>query len=412
MGFTTTNPPLPFRMANAAGAALGTLGISGVHLEEDALLQDARRKTGLADFGDPGFLDGLRALLGSIEHDANLHFVGRLGLRRVILDGLVNRLLLTEEQKRAPERFAGPLIPPLVVLGLPRSGTTFLHRLLAEDPANYASPYWELTRPLPLPGRPDTRRRDGARVLRAGKYLIGDLDRKHFTAADAAEEDVIMLGATFESWYFWSNASVYGYLEWYLSQDHARKYREYRAWLQVLQAAHPGRRLVLKSPEHTGGLSALLRAVPEALPVQLHRDPVTAFASYVSLTRTGQVALADAVDPARNAAANLRLLAEEADRNLAARDANPGAVLDVYYDDLTADPVGVVDRVYGHHGLTPTDAGRGAMDRYAKENPRGKHGAHRYAVGDTGLGEDAVRARFAAYNERFGFATGRGASGR
>lgn len=403
---------MPFRLLNTAGAALGALGLSGVRLDEDALLRDASRRTGLTDFGDPGFLGGIRALLGSIERDANLHFVGRLGLRRVVLDGLVNRLLLTEAQKRVPERFAEPLIPPLVVMGLPRSGTTFLHRLLAEDPANYASPYWELARPLPPPGKPDTRRRDGARVLRAGKYLMGDLDRKHFTAVDTPEEDVIMLGATFESWFFWSNASVYGYLEWYLSQDHARKYREYRAWLQVLQAAHPGRRLVLKAPEHTGGLSALLQAVPEARPLQMLRDPLTAFASYVSLTRTGQGMLADAVDATRNAATNLHLLAEEANRNLAARDANPGAVLDVHYDDLVADPAGVVRRIYGHHGLALTDAARGAVDRYAKENPRGKHGVHRYTVGDTGLGEDAVRARFAAYNERFGFATSRGPSDR
>ena len=412
MATFTTKLPLPFRLLNTAGAALGALGLSAVHLEEDALLRDARRKTGLTDFGDPGFLDGLRTLLASIEQDARLHFFGQLSAQQIIVDSLVNRLLLTEAQKRTPQVFAQPLIPPLIVVGLPRTGTTFLHRLLAEDPAHHAPPYWELNRPLPLPGRPDTRRRTTERGLRVRGLLTSDLDQKHFITADTPEEDLFTLGATFESWYFWMIAPVYGYLEWYMAQDHARKYREYRAWLQVLQAAHPGRRLVLKSPEHTGGLSALLHAVPEARPIQLHRDPVTVFASYVSLNRTAQGMFADAIDPTRNAATNLRLLAEEASRNLTAHDANPGAVLDVYYDDLVTDPEGAVGRIYGHYDLTLTDAGRGAMHRYAGENRQGRHGVHRYAVADFGLGDEEVRTRFAAYNERFGFATGRGAAGR
>ena len=404
MALITPKLPLPLRLLNTAGSALDAAGPGRARLEEDALLEAASRRTGLTDFGDPGFLEGLRVLLASAEHDGHLHFVGRLSVRQVVLTGLVNRLLLTQAQKRTPERFAQPLAPPLIVTGLPRTGTTLLHRLLAEDPAHHAPRFWELLSPLPRPGRNDTRRRRIKLFMGARRLLPGDLDRKHFFTADSPEEDFFMLGATFEAWSFWGLAPVYGYLDWYLEQDHARKYREYRAWLQVLQAAHPGRRLVLKAPEHAGALAALLRAVPEARLVQLHRDPVTAFASFASLSRTTQGPATDALDVLRNAAANLRLLSKTAERNLADRDAHPGAVLDVWYDDLVADPGGTVGRVYARYDLVSPDRHRERLGRYLRENPQGKHGAHRYATSDLGLSDAAVRERFAAYSERFGFA--------
>ncbi len=397
-------------MLRAIGTTLNTLGLARVRLEVDPLLETAAKKTGLTDFGDPGFLDGLQVLLGSAEQEARLHFIGRLSIRQTVIEGLVNRLLLTEAQKQTPELFARPLIPPLIILGLPRSGTTFLHRLLAEDPAHHAPRQWELSSPLPFPGRPDNRRKKAERSVKARKLLTNDLEQKHFIAVDSPEEDLFTLAATFEAWYFWMVAPVYGYLEWYLTQSHRRKYREYRAWLQVLQAAHPGRRLVLKAPEHTGALSMLLRAVPEARLVQLHRDPVAVFASFSSLGQTTQALSTNAFDRKRVAAANLRLLAEEARRNLAGRDANPDTVLDIQYDDLISDPKNTVRRVYEHYKLSFTGACQENMERYIKENPQDKHGVHRYSTKNFGFDDDTVRAHFTAYSERFGFAARREAS--
>lgn len=404
MAVVTPKLPLPLRLLNTAGSALAAVGPERTRLEADALLEAAGRRTGLTDFGDPGFLEGLRVLLASAKQDGHLHFIGRLGVQQAVEASLVNRLLLTEAQKRTPAWFTQPLAPPLVIMGLPRTGTTLLHRLLAEDPAHYAPRFWELLAPLPRPERPDTRRRNINLFFKVRNLVANDLDRKHFVTVDTPEEDFFMLGATFDAWFFWGLAPVHGYVDWSLEQDHTRKYREYRAWLQVLQAAHPGRRLVLKAPEHTGGLAALLRAVPEARPIQLHRDPVTAFASFASLSRTTQGLTTGALDTAQNAATNLRLLSGTAERNLSDRDAHPNAVLDIWYDDLVADPAAVVRRVYGHYGLTFTDAYQQRFSRYLTGNPQGKHGAHRYATGDLGLSDAAVRERFAAYNERFGFA--------
>ncbi len=259
---------------------------------------------------------------------------------------------------------------------------------------------------MPLPGRRDNRFEKTQRKIKSHKLLVPGFDQKHFVAADTPDEDLYMLGATFEAWYFWQAAPVYGYLDWYLTQDHERKYREYRAWLQVLQAAHPGRRLVLKSPEHTGALPALLQAVPEARLVQTHRDPATMFASYLSLMRTTQGHSTDTLDTGRNTAAHLHHLTEEARRNLSARDAHPGAVLDIRYDDLVANPQGVVERIYNHYGLELTSTYQENLKRYVENNPRGKHGPHRYSAEEFGLNEEEVRAHFASYNERFNLATG------
>jgi hypothetical protein len=362
------------------------------------------------DFGDPVFRAGLDALLAALERDAQLHWAGRLALRRIIVDHLVNRLLLTSVRRRAPGIFTRPLPAPLIVTGLPRSGTTLLHRMLAADPAHYGPPYWELVRPLPSPGRPDYRRSYAAVTLGLRRYLESDLDRKHFVAVDAPEEDVFTLGATFETWYYWMAAPVYGYLDWYTGQDHRAKYREYRAWLQVLQFAHPGRRLVLKSPEHIGGLSALLEVVPEARVIQLHRDPGTSFASFVSLTRTTQRMFTGRVDQVRSARASLALLAGELRRNLAARDQVPGAVLDVRYEDLIADPSSAAQRIYQQAGLEWTDAAASGLRRYLQQNPPGRHGAHHYRL-DTGVSPGELRASFRDYQERFPALT-RAGSGR
>ena len=397
---TRTFPP-PYRLLNAVGEFTRAKRLRRFQLDENAVLGAAMSRAGLTDFGAPGFQDGLRALLASAEQDASLHFLGRVSLRRTVVESLINRLLIVEARKRTPEVFSAPLIPPLIVLGLPRSGTTYLHRLLAEDPAHHAPPFWELVRPLPQPGVRDDRRGVIARELVWRKRVAPELDRKHFITADTPEECLFMLGATFEALLFWVLAPVQGYMAWYLAQDHTRKYQEYRAWLQVLQAATPGKRLVMKAPEHTGALAALLRAVPEAHVVQTHRDPASAYASFNSLIATTHATSSARPDVRRMAEMNLQLLETEITRNLAARAANPDVVHDVWYDELVADPTGTVWNIYERFELDPSDVYQTRLAAYVQEHPRAKHGSHRYALEDYGMSDSHVRDRLAAYCERF-----------
>ena len=396
MTMTTRKLPLHFRLLNAGGALTQAKRLRRFRLDMDAVKEQAVQKTGLSDFGDPYFEEGLRVLLASAK-DAPLHFLGHLGIHTVVVDKLCNRLLLVHAQKHTPEVFSAPLTPPLIVLGLFRSGTTHLHRLLAENPRHYAPPYWQLKQPLATPGKDDERREAAQRELVQHAQLAPEMRSKHFITADTPEECNHLLNIGFEALIF----PFHDYIRWYNAQDHLQNYQSYRAWLQVLQASAPGQRLVLKAPDHTGALAALIAAVPEAHLVQIHRDPVRAYASYNSLAATIQGAFHAQLDLAHLAETSLDIFESETTRNLAARAAHPDAVFDVRYNDLMTEPTEVVRGVYEHYGLEFPDAQRARVAAYAADNPQAKHGTHHYALEDFGVSAERVEARLAPYRERF-----------
>ena len=212
-----------------------------------------------------------------------------------------------------------------------------------------------------------------------------------------------LLAATFVSPVFWVVAPVYGYLDWYKGQDRLEAYKEYRWLLQILQALDPTRRLVLKAPAHTGALSVLLKTIPDALLVQTHRHPVEACNSLNSLFYSVHAMVTNKVDAHRMAEANVSLQEHEIALNLAARDAHPGKVFDVYYDRLVADPISTVRSIYDHYGLAWSDKFEERLGYYVQQNPKGRLGPHRYAPEDFGQTDGAIAKRFAAYSERFGF---------
>ncbi len=396
--------PLRLRIVNTVGKHLGAARLPVAALNEEALVQAAVKATGLSEFGDGYHREGLLRLLESVENDAALHLSGQLAFRETIVGSLINRLLLTEACKRSPEIFRKPLKPPIIVLGLPRSGTTFLHRLLAMDPTHRAVPWWELARPLPGPasnGESDRRRQIFQKKLRRLQKLTPDLDSKHYTRVDTPEECIWLLASTFLSPLFWALAPVYGYLDWYMNQDRLQAYYEYRLLLQVLQAADPTRRLVLKSSTHTGAVETLLRTIPGSLLIQTHRNPVETTASLASLFYSLHSRTTERLDVHRMTEAILGFHEHQIARNLQARDANPGALFDVYYDRLVADPIGTVRDIYDHYGLAWSEEFGERLNYYLRQNPRGKHGAHLYAPENFGQTKDTISRRFATYIERF-----------
>jgi hypothetical protein len=228
-----------------------------------------------------------------------------------------------------------------------------------------------------------------------------DYDRKHYTRVDTPEECIWLLANTFLSPLFWAFAPVYGYLDWYKYQDRLQAYYEYRLLLQVLQAADPTRRLALKSSTHTGAVETLLQTVPGSLLIQTHRNPVETFASLASLFYSLHSRMTERLDVRRMTEAILSFHEHQIARNLATRNTHPGALFDVYYDRLVADPIGTVRDIYDHYDLAWSEEFAERLNYYVQQNPRGKHGAHRYAPEDFGQTGEAISERFAAYIERF-----------
>jgi len=393
--------PWPARVVNAAGRALRDHGQELVEFDVPGMLEEARRQAQADDFGEPDFMPALGVLIESAERDASLSLLGRSGLRDAIVNALAQRLLRVRHRRARPNGATSALLPPVIVLGLPRSGTTLLHRLLALAPEARALRYWELRRPLPPPGY-DDRRAWARSQQRAFKWLARGLDAKHFSGPEAPEECLFLFDGTLVSVTFWIAAPVYGYLEWYLTQDQRAPYRTYRELLEILQAETPAQRLTLKAPVHTAHVRALRAAIPEAHLVQLHRDPRPALASMNSLFATLHRVVTERVDLERMGHANLNFAATGMERLLDTRETmSDGTIFDVYYADLVADPVGTVRGIRRHFGLSFDAEYESRLAAFVRENPQHKHGAHLYDARDFGLDEQRILTRFERYLARF-----------
>jgi hypothetical protein len=389
--------PLPLRTVLALGRALGAE--RWISLDPDVLVAQARRNTALHDYGDDAdrWREGLDRVCSSAETDARLSVLGRVAVRQHLVRSLENRLL-----RHHHPRTETTLVPPIIVSGMPRSGTTFLHRLLAEVPGARALKLWEVQRPYRPAHGPDRRRAQTIAALRTIRLATRDLDAKHFLDVDEPEECMFLLDDTFQSMSFWVIAPVFGYLEWYRSLDMAGPYRSYRQQLEWFQAETPDRRLTLKAPVHTPHLDALVANVPEALLVQTHRNPVEVLASMCSLMLSVHSLVSEELDVPRMIERNLAMMDLFQDRSMAIRDRLPdGAVFDVRYDELLADPVDVVRRIHAHFSLPFDGEAEARLRSYAALHPQGHKGVHRYASSDLGVDLDALRARYRPYVERY-----------
>ena len=390
--------PLSLKVIGVAAKLMNVLELSPTRLDEDSVCKAAVKATGLSDFGDPYFREGLQELLRSCQQDADLHPIGRMVARDMVTTFLIQRLKLVEARNQEPEIFSQPLIAPLIVTGMARSGTTFLHNLLASDPAHRAIPQWELMRPFPErdadPNQPDPRIAKMESALKFRQPMLPGLDSKHALRADAPEECIIPLGITFNSLLFPTLFPVKGYMQWYLENaDSSPKYLEYKWILQVFQAGEPGQRLTMKAPAHMGSLDSLMEQIPNALIIQLHRDPATCVSSACSLVTTYHQSVSNNVDIALMVDLVLQLYETWLKRNLAFRKRYPDVICDVYYPSFVSDPVGTVRQIYSHFDLPWTESAAASLRATIERNPKNKHGAHHYAAADFGLTEAAIADR-------------------
>jgi len=399
------------RWLNAVGKAAERLGLHPVRLELGTLCDAARRRTGLDDFGPPGFEIPLKTYLQAIEREARPTLLGRWLARVDVAMLLDARLRIRELEKRAPHIFTRPVLQPVFVTGAPRSGTSLLHRLLGADPANRIPLIWEALRPCPPPEREtydhDPRIGEIDRLMHLWVSLAPGYQTIHELGARVPSEcGMLMNGSGLSDQLAIAfHAPSYEQLVFGPGADLRAAYRWHRKVLQVLQWRMPGR-WVLKAPSHLHFLDTLLDVYPDARFVQTHRDPLKVLPSVASLLLAQLSMRSDHVDVAA-----LRLgltgegLAGALQRASALRDSGrlqPGRVADVRYAALLHEPLAAVQAVYEHFGWPLTADAKSRIRAATVANPKGAHGEHRYAFEQLPLDRVAERRRFAAYQARYG----------
>jgi len=402
---------LAVRAFNALGGLARRLGRDRP-LDAEGILDDARRETGLEDFGSDDFLEPLALLAGEFEA-APLHPFGRACVRRFLVRHARNRLLLQAAWQRHPERLQQPLSRPLYVIGLPRTGTTLLYNLLCQDPRARPLMVWETMFPAASPAQergavPDRRRERARRFVRAVNWFVPELRHVHAVDPDGPEECGWLLNNSFVSPMFLLQAELPGYLRYLedLSRERARTvYEHYRGQLQLLQAGDTARYWVLKSPAHEGRLAELLAAVPQARVIRTRRDPRQVVASMCSLVALTRGAFASRIDRAALGPEVARRLATASGRAAQAEADHPERMATVSFEDLTADPVGVVRHVYERFDLPWADGLEARLGRWHASHPRHRYGMHRYRLEDFGLAARDVERLF---GERVGEPAGVG----
>jgi hypothetical protein len=400
---------LLLHLINTAGRRMAKNGSAFLRLDEKALLDKACKKTGLDDFGDDSFREAMGVLFRAYETEAALSFVGRICVRSDTLRLLSNRLRLVADRRLQPAIADEVIRRPLFITGLPRSGTTFLHALLAQDPAHRAPQVWEVMHPSPPPEKAayatDGRIATTARELKWLDLLMPDFEKVHMIDARLPQECIAITSHDFRSYTFESMYTVPSYRAWHDRQDKRPVYEFHRHFLQHLQWRCPGQRWVLKAPSHLLALEALLQVYPDAGIILTHRDPLKVLASCASFTEVLRNGFTEQVDKAAMAREVRERWVEGAGLAVKCRQ-TPGASLqqlfDVHYAELLRDPMSMVRRIYAHFDLELTGAAERAMKGFLLANPKNKGGVHRYSLEEFGLDPAEERRRFQFYLDFFG----------
>lgn len=379
-------------------------------LEPASLLAAARRHERLDDFGDASFEEPLRVLCGALEREARLTPAGRFLMRRSFVSLLATRLRLEALLREHPEIRHERIDAPVVILGLPRTGTTHLHNLLGEHRALRPLPFWEGLDPIPPKAvrerrAPDLRRRRCEQALRMQHWVMPHFQAMHEMTPDAPHEEIQLLAIAFRSMYFDAVAHVPGYGAWYQGNDQTVAYRYLKLLLQALQWMRGPKRWVLKSPQHLEQIGALLDVFPDARVVHTHRDPARVIASMCTMLAYGMRVHSAQIDPVAVGRVSSERVISMLEKSLRDRAKIPAAqAIDQHFGDFMRDEIGSALRVCEFAGL-PTDASvRRRFEEYQAANPRGRHGTIEYRLEDFGLDAATLRRRLAGYVERFAVA--------
>jgi hypothetical protein len=411
MQYPSPDQPFAVKAINRVGDWARRIGIGSSGLDADELMSEAAKKSGLSDFGDEGFLPGLRMLVQSLNDEARLSTIGRIGAKTMLFNRLSHRLQIIDYRKQRPEVAQQHIERPLFVLGLPRTGTTIFYELLAQDPNHRWPISYEVEQPLP-PAREasfltDPRIPPIDKKMNEVETLAPGFQAIHAIGATLPQECIAMTASHFMSVMWGASFFIPSYDIWLSEQDVSGAYRWHRRFLQHLQVDYSTPRWLLKSPGHLPFIQAIVDEYPQAAIIQTHRDPMKVVASLSSVTCSLHSVFSDDVDPVRTAAHETAHYAQALQAGMEQRarieaQEGPGRFFDVQFEDILNKPIEVIEQLYGHFGLEWSSEIRDRMNTYLHNRPREKHGTHTYTLEEFGLSAEQHGPLFADYCRRFG----------
>jgi hypothetical protein len=374
-------------------------------LNTDALIEQARRETGLERFDSESYREGLDVLVGDINRDGRAeNFLARD--RKDIVAALANRLKVTDYLAKRPELLNRPIERPVFVFGIPRTGTTLLSNLLAADPARRSPLTWEIDDPVPPPttatlfsdpralGRLEAEKKMLEAYPEMGKYYRG--------SAIYPNECMFFMISDFKALLWEGRGKLPAYREYYFNEaDLTSTYEYHKRFLQLLQADAPGV-WNLKMPSHGLWLETLLKIYPDARLVWTHRDPLAATGSFCSLMTLSNRSSTDKVDMDWVSKNYSWQAVEHAERIMNSRETlGEDRIVDVHYADMLRNPIPTMRKLYAALGDDFTPEIEAAMQSWLDDNPQDKFGRHEYKLGQFGLTPEGVRKSFERYLSKY-----------
>ncbi len=380
-------------------------------LDPIALKQMAVDATGLCNFGDPSFEAPLEILTQSLLDEAHLSEGGLIGQQQRLVGLLSQRLLLEEWVRREPAILDEQITAPLVIVGLPRTGTTVLYRMLSVASGFVAPRHFEATEPAPsldwnFDPESDPRIQRAEQAIAAMLQMSPELNAIYPFEALAPEESIYLLSPALRCTSAPSMALVPKYHQWFLNADKAPAYRYLRRTLQLLQWQHrrmrrdfvPARWL-LKTPDHIHSLDALLDEFPDASIIQTHRDPIKTIPSICSFISALHLLSTEYPDSFAIGDSWCNMFAESMHKAMSVRELHPQAFHDVNYEDTVKKPRMVAEKIFKFLGLELPEAVWLEMEKWREANKREARPMHDYKLADFGLTEARIKQQFSDYRQ-------------
>ncbi|MFK7732830.1 MAG: sulfotransferase [Pseudomonadales bacterium] len=404
----------PIRVFNALIRGLNKIGVANFPLEVSSVLASARKQTGLQEFGDDSFLPKLDLLINALNSEADLNPLGRLMQRQSITSILRDRLYLHDLLSKHPEILERKIPSPVVIVGLARSGTTRLHRLMASDSQFLHVKAWESMNPVPYPDSLkvrdsgegiDPRITEIEQGLKVVLYMSPQIAAVHPLGAHEVEEEIGMIMHDFSTQMFEVQAKIESFAEHLMTNDQTHAYQHMRTLMQVIswfRKDPEDKPWIMKSPQHMQDLDALLATFPDAKLICPHRDPVKVVGSSCSMTWNSIVRDSDSIDPHWVGQEWLAKTQRMLVKNLSIRDGLPAAQQhDVLYADITADWEASLQGIYDFLGMEFSGTAKQGMRDWLASNAQHKHGAHKYSLEDFGISKEQVEEKLQFYRQRF-----------